>query len=89
MHMSSPVLTSHRSADKNGCVCVFSVILEPSTIAKIRKMAVYSRLAFALVLPLAALRSSAKLLLDAPLDSLDEACQIADGRHPSRANCSV
>ena len=31
---------------------------------------------------------SARLLLDAPLDSLSEACQIVDGQHPSRRNCS-
>jgi hypothetical protein len=44
-------------------------------------------LAFVLALSSAA-RSSARLLLDAPLDSLEEACQIVDGRHPSHTNCS-
>jgi hypothetical protein len=33
-------------------------------------------------------QSTARLLLDAPLDRLDEACQIVGGRHPSRSNCT-
>ena len=33
-------------------------------------------------------QAPARLLLDAPLGRLEEACQIVDGRHPSHSNCS-
>ena len=33
-------------------------------------------------------RVGAKLLLSAPLDSLDEACRVVNGSHPTLRNCS-
>ena len=55
-----------------------------------RKMrpSILTAMATASVLSCAPRPSSSRLILDAPLDTLAEACQIVNGRHPSHTNCS-